>query len=123
MEYIYFSRPDSTLDGINVLFQKKSGVLLAEYDKDLKADIVIGVPDSSISAASGYAEARRLPYEMGLIKNRYVARTFIQPTQELRDRGVRMKLSAIRSIVENKRIVLIDDSIVRGTTSKRIVRL
>ena len=124
MEYIYFSRPDSTLDGINVhLFRKKSGVLLAEYDKDLKADIVIGVPDSSISAASGYAEARRLPYEMGLIKNRYVARTFIQPTQELRDRGVRMKLSAIRSIVENKRIVLIDDSIVRGTTSKRIVRL
>ena len=69
MEYIYFSRPDSTLDGINVhLFRKKSGVLLAEYDKDLKADIVIGVPDSSISAASGYAEARRLPYEMGLIK-------------------------------------------------------
>lgn len=124
MEYIYFSRPDSTLDGINVhLFRKKSGALLAQKDHDLQADIVIGVPDSSISAASGYAEKSGLPYEMGLIKNRYVARTFIQPTQQLRDRGVRMKLSAIRSIVEGKRIVLIDDSIVRGTTSKRIVQL
>ncbi len=124
MEYIYFSRPDSTLDGINVhLFRKKSGALLAQKDHDLQADIVIGVPDSSISAASGYAEESGLPYEMGLIKNRYVARTFIQPTQQLRDRGVRMKLSAIRSIVEGKRIVLIDDSIVRGTTSKRIVQL
>lgn len=124
MEYIYFSRPDSTLDGINVhLFRKKSGALLAQKDYDLQADIVIGVPDSSISAASGYAEESGLPYEMGLIKNRYVARTFIQPTQQLRDRGVRMKLSAIRSIVEGKRIVLIDDSIVRGTTSKRIVQL
>ena len=118
------SRPDSTLDGINVhLFRKKSGALLAQKDHDLQADIVIGVPDSSISAASGYAEESGLPYEMGLIKNRYVARTFIQPTQQLRDRGVRMKLSAIRSIVEGKRIVLIDDSIVRGTTSKRIVQL
>ena len=124
MEYIYFSRPDSTLDGINVhLFRKKSGALLAQKDHDLQADIVIGVPDSSISAASGYAEESGLPYEMGLIKNRYVARTFIQPTQQLRDRGVRMKLSAIRSIVEGKRIVLIDESIVRGTTSKRIVQL
>ena len=124
MEYIYFSRPDSTLDGINVhLFRKKSGALLAQKDHDLQADIVIGVPDSSISAASGYAEESGLPYEMGLIKNRYVARTFIQPTQQLRDRGVSMKLSAIRSIVEGKRIVLIDDSIVRGTTSKRIVQL
>lgn len=124
MEYIYFSRPDSTLDGINVhLFRKKSGALLAQKDHDLQADIVIGVPDSSISAASGYAEESGLPYEMGLIKNRYVARTFIQPTQQLRDRGVRMKLSAIRSIVEGKRIVLIDDPIVRGTTSKRIVQL
>lgn len=124
MEYIYFSRPDSTLDGINVhLFRKASGALLAKKDESLQADIVIGVPDSSISAASGYAEARGIPYEMGLIKNRYVARTFIQPTQKLRDQGVRMKLSAIRSIVEGKRIVLIDDSIVRGTTSKRIVQL
>ncbi len=124
MEYIYFSRPDSTLDGINVhLFRKASGALLAKKDAGLKADIVIGVPDSSISAANGYAEESKIPYEMGLIKNRYVARTFIQPTQQLRDRGVRMKLSAIRSIVEGKRIVLIDDSIVRGTTSKRIVQL
>ncbi len=124
MEYIYFSRPDSALDGVNVhQFRKESGRLLAQKDQGLQADIVIGVPDSSISAANGYAEASGIPYEMGLIKNRYVARTFIQPTQQLRDRGVRMKLSAIRSIVEGKRIVLIDDSIVRGTTSKRIVQL
>ena len=124
MEYIYFSRPDSALDGVNVhLFRKASGALLARKDQGIEADIVIGVPDSSISAASGYAEASGIPYEMGLIKNRYVARTFIQPTQQLRDRGVRMKLSAIRSIVEGKRIILIDDSIVRGTTSRRIVQL
>ena len=110
MEYIYFSRPDSALDGVNVhLFRKASGALLARKDQGIEADIVIGVPDSSISAASGYAEASGIPYEMGLIKNRYVARTFIQPTQQLRDRGVRMKLSAIRSIVEGKRIILIDD--------------
>src|SRR5699024_1381081 len=108
MQYIYFSRPDSTLDKVNVhLFRKRSGALLAQQDGGLQADIVIGVPDSSISAASGYAEASGLPYEMGLIKNRYVARTFIQPTQEMRDRGVRMKLSAIRSIVAGRRIVVI----------------
>lgn len=85
--------------------------------------MVIGVPNSSLSAASGYAEASGLPNEMGLIKNQYVARTFIQPTQELREQGVRMKLSAVRGVVKGKRIIVIDDSIVRGTTSKRIVRL
>lgn len=85
--------------------------------------MVIGVPNSSLSAASGYAEESHLPYEMGLVKNQYVARTFIQPTQELREQGVRVKLSAVKDIVEGKRIVLVDDSIVRGTTSKRIVRM
>ena len=84
---------------------------------------MIGVPDSSISAAIGYAEASHIPYEMGLIKNKYVGRTFIQPTQELRDQGVRMKLSAVSSIVNQKRVIMIDDSIVRGTTSKRIIKL
>ena len=89
----------------------------------IEADVVIGVPDSSISAAIGYSEASGIPYEMGLIKNKYIARTFIQPSQEMRERGVRMKLSAVRSLVKDKRVVLIDDSIVRGTTSLRIVRL
>ena len=87
------------------------------------ADIVVGVPDSSLSAAMGYAEASGLPYEMGLIKNKYIGRTFIQPSQELREKGVRMKLSAVRTIVRGKRVVLVDDSIVRGTTSRRIVAM
>lgn len=97
-------------------------MLLAQSD-DVEADIVIGVPDSSLSAAIGYSEASGLPYEIGLIKNRYVGRTFIQPTQQQRERGVRMKLSAISSIVSGKRVVMVDDSIVRGTTSRRIVQL
>ena len=87
------------------------------------ADMVVGVPNSSLSAASGYAEASGIPYEIGLVKNQYIARTFIQPTPELREQGVRMKLSAVRGVVEGKRIVMVDDSIVRGTTSRRIVRL
>lgn len=127
MEYIYFSRPDSSIDGINVHTARRlSGRMLAKIDKkanDTKADIVVGVPDSSLSAAIGYAEESGLPYEIGLIKNRYVGRTFIQPTQKQRERGVRMKLSAVSDIVRGKRIILIDDSVVRGTTSKRIVQL
>ncbi|MEG0736451.1 MAG: amidophosphoribosyltransferase [Longicatena sp.] len=125
MEYIYFSRPDSDIDGINVHdARKRSGILMAKKDQDtLHADIVVGVPDSSTSAAIGYAQESGLPYEIGLIKNRYVGRTFIQPTQTQRERGVRMKLSAISAIVAGKDVVLIDDSIVRGTTSKRIVQL
>ena len=124
MEYIYFSRPDSDIDGINVHeARRRSGILMAGKDKDLHADIVVGVPDSSTSAAIGYAEASKLPFEIGLIKNRYVGRTFIQPTQAQRERGVKMKLSAISAIVSGKSVVLIDDSIVRGTTSKRIVQL
>lgn len=123
MEYIYFARPDSVIDNRNVHnFRKECGKLMARMDS-VDADMVIGVPDSSISAAIGYAEASGLPYEIGLIKNRYVGRTFIQPTQKQRERGVRMKLSAISSIVKDKRIVMVDDSIVRGTTSKRIVQL
>ena len=123
MEYIYFSRPDSNLDGINVHTARKTcGKTLFE-EAPVEADLVIGVPDSSISAAIGYSEASGIPYEMGLIKNKYVGRTFIQPTQEMRERGVRMKLSAVSSIVKGKRVIMIDDSIVRGTTSKRIVKL
>lgn len=123
MEYIYFARPDSNIEGINVHTARRlSGRALARVE-DCEADIVIGVPDSSLSAAIGYAEVSGLPYEIGLIKNRYVGRTFIQPTQKQRERGVRMKLSAVKSIVKGKRVFMIDDSIVRGTTSKRIVQL
>ena len=123
MEYIYFARPDSDIEGCNVhAYRKRSGRLLFE-ESPAEADIVVGVPDSSLSAAMGYAEASGLPYEMGLIKNRYIGRTFIQPSQELREKGVRMKLSAVRTIVRGKRVVLVDDSIVRGTTSRRIVTM
>lgn len=123
MEYIYFARPDSDIAGVNVHTARKNmGRRLAE-EAPIEADIVIGVPNSSLSAASGYAEMSGIPYEMGLVKNQYIARTFIQPTQELREQGVRMKLSAVRGVVAGKKVVMVDDSIVRGTTSRRIVKL
>ncbi len=123
MEYIYFARPDSDIEGVNVHnYRKASGRLLAR-EAPVEADIVVGVPDSSLSAAMGYAEQSGLPYEMGLIKNKYIGRTFILPSQELRERGVKMKLSAVKTIVKGKRVILVDDSIVRGTTSRRIVRM
>ncbi len=120
----YSTNTDSVVEGINVhAFRKATGSILAREDKDLHADIVIGVPDSSLSAAIGYAEEAGIPFETGLIKNRYVGRTFIQPTQAMRDRSVRLKLSPVSSVVKGKSIVMIDDSIVRGTTSRRIVQL
>jgi amidophosphoribosyltransferase len=123
MEYIYFARPDSDIDAVNVhTARKRMGRILAG-EAFVDADVVTGVPDSSISAAIGYAEQTGIPYELGLIKNRYTGRTFIQPSQELREQGVKMKLSAVRKVVEGKRVVMIDDSIVRGTTSLRIVNL
>ena len=123
MEYIYFARPDSDIEGCNVhAYRKESGRRLYR-ECPCDADIVVGVPDSSLSAAQGYAEESGLPYEMGLIKNKYVGRTFIQPSQDMRERGVKMKLSAVHSIVKGKRVVLVDDSIVRGTTSIKIVKL
>lgn len=122
-EYIYFARPDSNIDGINVhMTRKRLGKRLAQ-EAPVEADVVTGVPDSSISAAIGYAEATGIPYELGLIKNRYVGRTFIQPSQLMREQGVKMKLSAVRKVVEGKRVILIDDSIVRGMTSRHIVQL
>ncbi|GAB2673627.1 amidophosphoribosyltransferase [Paenibacillus thermoaerophilus] len=123
MEYIYFSRPDSDLDGINLHTARKNMGRQLAKEAFVYADVVTGVPDSSISAAIGYAEQTGIPYEIGLIKNRYTGRTFIQPSQELRERGVKMKLSAVRKVVEGKRVVMIDDSIVRGTTSLRIVNM
>ncbi|EDL63757.1 amidophosphoribosyltransferase [Bacillus sp. SG-1] len=123
MEYVYFSRPDSNIHGINVhSARKRMGMQLAK-EAPIEADVVTGVPDSSISSAIGYAEASGIPYEMGLIKNRYVGRTFIQPSQSLREQGVKMKLSPVRGVVEGKRVVMVDDSIVRGTTSRRIVTM
>lgn len=102
MEYIYFARPDSDIEGCNVhAFRKESGRLLYR-ESPAEADIVIGVPDSSLSAAMGYSEESGIPYEMGLIKNKYVGRTFIQPSQALREKGVKMKLSAVRSIVSGQ---------------------
>ncbi len=124
MEYIYFARPDSNIANINVhTARKNTGKQLAIECPAPDADIVIGVPNSSLSAGSGYAEQSGLPYEMGLIKNQYIARTFIQPTQELREQGVRMKLSAVKGVVSGKKVVMVDDSIVRGTTSARIVKM
>lgn len=122
-EYIYFARPDSEIDGKSVHeARKKAGRILAEtYPVD--ADVVIGVPDSGLDAALGFAEQSGIPYGIGLIKNKYIGRTFISPTQESRVDKVRIKLSAVASTVKDKRIVLIDDSIVRGTTSGRIVKL
>ncbi len=123
MEYVYFARPDSTIYGVNVHTARKNmGRRLAQEFKH-EADIVVGVPNSSLSAAMGFAEESGLPNEMGLVKNQYTQRTFIQPTQELREQGVRMKLSAVSGVVKGKRVVMIDDSIVRGTTSRRIVNL
>ena len=123
MEYIYFARPDSDIDGCNVhAYRKEAGRRLAR-ECPVEADIVVGVPESSLSAAMGYAEESGIPYEMGLVKHKYVGRTFIQPVQSMRELGVKMKLSPVQSIVNGKRIVLVDDSIVRGTTSLKIVKL
>lgn len=123
MEYVYFSRPDSDIDGINIhAARKRCGKQLAR-EVQISADVVTGVPDSSISAAIGFSEQSGIPYELGLIKNRYVGRTFIQPSQALREQGVKMKLSPVHQVVHGKRVVMVDDSIVRGTTSKRIVKM
>lgn len=123
MEYIYFARPDSIIHGVTVHNARKQMGRLLAREHPVDADMVIGVPNSSLSAASGYAEESGLPYEMGLIKSQYVARTFIQPTQILREQGVHMKLSAVRGVVSGKRVAVVDDSIVRGTTSKQIVKM
>jgi amidophosphoribosyltransferase len=123
MEYIYFARPDSDLNGSNLHASRKRMGSQMALEAFVDADLVTGVPDSSISAAIGYAEQTGIPYELGLIKNKYTGRTFIQPSQELREQGVKMKLSAVRRVVEGKRVVMIDDSIVRGTTCLRIVNL
>lgn len=122
-EFVYFARPDSKIHGKSVLgIRKQLGQILAE-EHPVEADVVVAVPDSSIPAAIGYSQLAGIPYEMGLIKNPYAGRSFIEPTQELRELAVRLKLSTVQELLEGKRVVLVDDSIVRGTTSKRIVQL
>lgn len=123
MEYIYFARPDSDIEDVNVhAYRVESGKLLYR-ESPVEADMVFGVPDSGLSGAIGYSRASGLPLETGLIKNFYVGRTFIQPNQSLRMTGVRMKLTPVPSVVKGKRVVVLDDSIVRGTTSRQIVRM
>lgn len=123
MEYIYFARPDSVIHGVTVHnARKRMGRLLAR-EQPADVDMVVPVPNSALSAASGYAEELGVPNEMGLVKNQYVARTFIQPNQALRVEGVRRKLSAVRGVVAGKRVAVVDDSIVRGTTSKQIIKM
>jgi amidophosphoribosyltransferase len=125
-EYIYFARPDSDIDGKNVYATREAmGSILAKNDKDLlkNIDMVIPVPDSGVPSALGYAKQSGIPFELGIIRNHYVGRTFIEPTQALRNMKVKMKLSPISSLIKGKNLVVIDDSIVRGTTSKRIVKM
>ncbi|WP_395003769.1 amidophosphoribosyltransferase [uncultured Helicobacter sp.] len=122
-EYMYFSRPDSQVYGKNVYeIRKQMGIELAREHK-LKADIVIPVPDSGVAAALGYAKESGIDFELGIIRNHYVGRTFIEPLQRMRELKVRLKLNLISSIIEGKEIIVIDDSVVRGTTSKQIVQI
>ena len=122
-EFIYFARPDSVIDGSSVhVARQRAGAFLA-LEHPVQADIVIGVPDSGLDAALGYARQSGIPYGMGFIKNKYIGRTFISPTQAMRENEVNIKLNPIRSVVEGKRVVLIDDSIVRGTTCRRTIDL
>ena len=120
-EFIYFARPDSVLDGKSVCLARQcAGEYLAQ-EHPVDADVVIGVPDSGLDAAIGYAHASGIPYAIGLTKNKYIGRTFIAPTQSEREMGVNLKLNPIRSVIEGKRVVVVDDSIVRGTTCRRTV--
>jgi amidophosphoribosyltransferase len=122
-EYVYFSRPDSVVGGRNVYQVRKNiGAILAQ-EAPVAADVVVPVPDSGVPAAIGFAQESGVPYELGIIRNHYVGRTFIQPTQSVRELGVRLKHSANRAVTEGRRVALVDDSIVRGTTSRKIVAM
>ena len=122
-EYIYFARPDSILGGRSIYSVRKAAGAELAREAPTSADVIVPVPDSGVPAAVGYAHESRLPYELGIIRNHYVGRTFIEPTQHIRQLGVRLKHNANRAVVAGKRIVLIDDSIVRGTTSVKIVQM
>lgn len=122
-EYLYFARPDSIIDGQSTNDSRELAGRLLAKDFPVEADVVIGVPDSGLCAAMGYAKESGIPYGIGFVKNKYIGRSFIQPTQKMRENAVRIKLNVLKSTVENKRVIMVDDSIVRGTTSKRIVEL
>ncbi len=122
-EYIYFARPDSVIDGISVHETRVQAGRILARQFPAEADVVVGVPDSGLDAAIGFSAQSGIPYEIGLVKNKYVGRSFIAPSQDQRTDTVRIKLSPVRSVLEGKRVILIDDSIVRGTTSKRIINL
>jgi amidophosphoribosyltransferase len=122
-EYVYFARPDSSVEGRNVYQVRKNiGVELAR-ESPVEADLVVPVPDSGTPAAIGFAQEAALPFELGIIRNHYVGRTFIQPSDSIRHMGVKLKHNANRRMIEGKRVVLVDDSIVRGTTSQKIVQM
>ena len=122
-EYIYFSRPDSILNGKTTYeFRKKFGEQLASED-NIDADLVVPVPDSGNAAALGYSQKTKINFDLGLIRNHYVGRTFIEPAQKIRSLGVKLKLNANKSSIKDKKIILIDDSLVRGTTSHKIVKM
>lgn len=122
-EYIYFARPDSVIDGASVELARQEAGKYLSLEHPVGADLVMGVPDSGIPAAIGYAKCSGIPYGVGLIKNRYIGRTFIQPRQEQRERAVQLKLNALKEVIRGKRVILVDDSIVRGTTSARLIKL
>ncbi len=123
-EYIYFSRPDSVIDGKSVYeVRGRIGRALAKESKHIEADMVIPVPDSGVASALGYAKESGIAFELGIVRNHYIGRTFIEPTQEMRDLKVKLKLSPIKEKIQGKRIIVMDDSLVRGTTSKQIVKM
>ncbi|MDR2647421.1 MAG: amidophosphoribosyltransferase [Oscillospiraceae bacterium] len=122
-EYIYFARPDSLMDGNSVHMARENAGAILAMEYKINADVVIGVPDSGLDAAIGYARKSGIPYAIGLIKNKYIGRTFIQPDQTQRDTGVRIKLNPVPPVVKGKRVIMVDDSLVRGTTVARTVRL
>jgi amidophosphoribosyltransferase len=122
-EYVYFSRPDSHIEGKHVYAMRKAMGRELTKEKPVAADVIVPVPDSGVPAALGYAEASGVPFELGIIRNHYMGRTFIEPSDQVRHLGVKLKHNANRGVIEGKRVVLIDDSIVRGTTSKKIVEM
>lgn len=122
-EYIYFARPDSIMNGLSVYEARKMAGRKLAKESPVDADIVVGVPDSGLSAAIGYSEQSGIPFDQGLMKNRYTGRTFIQPEQAKREIGVRIKLNAMKSVIEGKKIILVEDSIVRGTTIRWIINI
>jgi len=122
-EHVYFSRPDSLVYGLSVMATRREMGRLLARRHGVAADLVVPVPDSGLSAALGYAQQSGIPFEFGLIRNHYVGRTFIEPRQTIRSFGVKVKLNPVRELLKGKRVVLVDDSLVRGTTSRKIVQM